>query len=353
METVSEKAESNSVQEAYQKYRLHGCSHSFASESFEWMMQYSRRLNRDPDICQDFLLQFVEKLPRFLHSFKRRPVKSFTGYLARCMRFDFMNYVRKTKRYQHKSCEVPVESFSHFQDATTHWHTPLAMILSQIRPRRRVPMKLQAGWPLQLADLRHLCAEHGAQRARELLTEYNKKLNNLENWKSRHRRKMSLYFDRILRGNYNRDYRTIRRRMERERTANTAPVMSLREIAGFLGISKAAIHRRIGMGRRALRAGLEQWQGQETRGPGSLDAGFLGSPGPALLYEFCAVGDRHYLLLEPVKNVEPVGISLYSQNKVCYKLGLSGALAFPLHLYAPGEYVLKTTGQALRFKLSV
>lgn len=341
------------LEDAYQRYQTHRCTDSFVSESFLWMMSYSRRLNADPDLCQDFLLQFVEKLPRFLDSFSRRPRSRFTGYLARCMRFDFMNFIRKVKKYEPAQCDLPVENFRYVQDQTTSWNSSLSFALQQVRPSHRIPVKIQCGWPLNLAELRHLTLRHGVQNASELLRVFQLRLRHQEEWKRRHKHKMSLYFDRLHRGHRGRDYRGIRRRLEHERQRGSSTVMSLREISSYLNVSKAALHRRVAMGRRALRALLQQLPESAPSVPGSLDAGFLGSPYPRVLYQFTAVQDRYFLVVEPVKNLEPVGISLYSQNRLCYNLGLSGALAFPLHLFVPGKYLLETAGEMLRFKLSV
>ncbi len=353
MESTSFYTRKPDLEEAYLRYVSHGHTDSFVSESFLWMMNYSRKLNNDPDLCQDFLLQFLDKLPRFLDSFSTRPGSRFTGYLARCMRFDFMNYIRKVKKYEPARCDLPVENFGYKTERTTAWNGALSYALQQIEPVHRIPMKIQCGWPLDLPELRDLCHRHSPERARGLHQGFLRRIQDQEHWRRQHKHKMSLYFDRLHRGNRGRDYRYIRRKLERERTRNTNTVMSLREISGHLRISKAALHRRVAMGRRALRSALDQMPEQIPEIPGALEAGFLGQPDPCLIYQFSTVGDRQFLILEPIKNLEPVGISLYSQSELCYKLGLSGALAFPLHLFAPGKYLLQTTGQMLRFKLSI
>ena len=353
MESAQYYTKRPDLEEAYLRYVNHRQTDSFVSESFLWMMNYSRRLNNDPDLCQDFLIQFLDKLPRFLDSFTTRPGSRFTGYLARCMRFDFMNYVRKVKKYEPAQCDLPVENFGYHTERTTAWHGPLSFALKQIEPVHRIPMKIQCGWPLDLSELRELSQRHSPEQARGLHESFLSRIQDQEHWKRRHKHKMSLYFDRLHRGNQGRDYRYIRRKLEKERTRNTNTVMSLRDISSYLQVSKAALHRRISVGRRALRTALDRLPEQIPDMPGSLEAGFLGYPEPRLLYQFSTAGDRQFLLLEPIKNLEPVGISLYSQTELCYKLGLSGAFAFPLHLFAPGKYLLKTAGQMLRFKLSI
>ena len=345
----------NSLEEVYWRYHDNRCLNTFLSESYMWMFQYAhRRLNRDPDVCQDFLLQFFEKVPRFLHSYSASRRTRFTGYLARCMRFDFLNYIRARKRYQPVQCDYPVEHMARRETSPdTDWHTLLRRALACIRPSRRIPLKLQCGWPLNLEDLRFLTRRYGLQRTQSLWQDYQKKIAGEAERARRHKHQMSLYFDRLHRGFDSRNYRDIRRRKERNQAFSCRTVLSLREIGNHLGTSKAGLHRHLAIGRTELKELIGGESVPKNEPPDILEAGLLSDERHALLYQFTSFHDRLYLVMEGVKNLEPPGISLYSQGKLCYRLGLSEAIALPLHLMPAGRYALEGVGHKLGFSISV
>lgn len=341
------------LEDVWHRYSHKKCLDSFLSESYAWMVGYTRsRLNDDPDICQDFLVQFIEKVPRFLHYYGNSDGKRFTGFLARCMRYDFMNFIRKRRRYAEQMLSIPVEVLPQEEYAGSRDHR-LPRLLEDIKPSRRVLLKLQSGWSLELSDLRYLCRKYGAAPTKELWNVFEARRRRQENRALEHTRQMSSYYDRIQRGIGTRDYRSIRRKKERYRITSTRNVLSLREIGQILNASKAGLHRQLARGRSELRAGLENPTMEKTHRPAVLATGMLGGREPSVLYEFRHLENRSFLVLETTKNLESTGISLYTPERICYKLGLSEAVVLPLHLLPPGRYALEARGHKLGFKLTV
>ncbi|MCB1167509.1 MAG: hypothetical protein KDK33_15220 [Leptospiraceae bacterium] len=342
----------STLEPAYDQYKASGSVHDFVEQSYEWMLRYTRRkLNKDQEVCHEFLSHFLEKIPKILVRFERESREQFTGYLAWCMRYDFLNFIRQRRKQEPPVCEYPVEWLA--QPAESQESTGLEHAIQQLKALQRIPVKLQWGWNLDIKDFRWLVSNCGAHRTSRLQECFQKKIEKEQIRRQHLQNQMATYFFRMRRGLNGRNYGNLRKRkMEAEHRAPRT-VLSLREMGEFLQLSKAALHRHIARARLELRHLLEsQALGSSVSRVATYSAGILAQEDRAVLYQFNRVEHRQFLLLERPKKLEPLEISLYTPQRLCYKLGLSAAIALPLHLWSAGFYELRA-GKDLRLRFRI
>lgn len=238
---------------------------AFMEGASPFILRYSRkRFCQDDDLIGDFYVHFYERAVGCLNHYQERQHIPFTGYLAKYLYNEFLNYIRTRRSHSQRetpaaeiyACARPDPDEADATGAPPEIDLRLDRALQNLPVRLRLPLKLYYGLELNIEELRAIVERlNDPVAASNFLIDYRaRRLRQSERMRWLEDRAAHLTY-LIHRSPGSGQYRNWTRWKERLRrmVQQNRGILSVGELSQLLGASKSTIARRIEQAQSQIR----------------------------------------------------------------------------------------------------